>query len=131
MSILNTNMNNGIIAAKVMLIIAFVLLIVYGVDEAVSRASSKGGRESIGFLPLSAMVRGLVFGGSSIVLSVIAFFTAKDISRFVCIMLLINGILITVGGVVASSAFVTALGVLIIALGVIKLFRDAKIAKTI
>jgi hypothetical protein len=120
----------GVTAAKVMLIIALALLIVYGLDTAVARTSSSDGMNT-GFLPINTMVRGLVFGGSSIALSVIAFFIAKDISRFVWVMLMINGALITTGGIVASSAPVTALGVLVIALGVIKRFRDARIAKII
>ncbi len=120
----------GVAAAKVMLVVALALLIVYGLDAAVARTSSTDAMGT-GFLPINTMVRGLVFGGSSIALSVIAFFIAKDISRFVWVMLMINGVLITTGGIVASSAPVTALGLLVIALGVIKRFRDARIAKII
>ncbi len=120
----------GVATAKVMLVVALALLIVYGLDAAVARTSSTDAMGT-GFLPINTMVRGLVFGGSSIALSVIAFFIAKDISRFVWVMLMINGVLITTGGIVASSAPVTALGLLVIALGVIKRFRDARIAKII
>lgn len=114
--------------AKVMVIAALALLIIYGVDEAVSRASVG---EGTGFLPMSTMVRGLALGGSAIALSIASFFIARDVSAFVWIMLIINGVLITVGGAVASSAVVTGLGVLVIALGVLKRFRDAKIAKAV
>jgi hypothetical protein len=120
----------GVTAAKVMLVVALALLIVYGLDAAVARTSSTDVM-STGFLPINTMVRGLLFGGSSTALSVIAFFIAKDISRFVWVMLMINGVLITTGGIIASSAPVTALGLLVIALGVIKRFRDARLAKII
>jgi len=126
---LNNSMK-GVTAAKVMLVVALALLIVYGLDAAVARTSSTDVM-STGFLPINTMVRGLLFGGSSTALSVIAFFIAKDISRFVWVMLMINGVLITTGGIIASSAPVTALGLLVIALGVIKRFRDARLAKII
>jgi len=126
---LNNSMK-GVTAAKVMLVVALALLIMYGLDAAVARTSSTDVM-STGFLPINTMVRGLLFGGSSTALSVIAFFIAKDISRFVWVMLMINGVLITTGGIIASSAPVTALGLLVIALGVIKRFRDARLAKII
>ncbi len=112
------------IIAKGMLIAALALLIIYGVDEAVSRASKD---EGTGFLPMNTMVRGLALGGSAIALSIVSFFLARDVSTFVWIMLIINGVLIAVGGAVASSAVVTGLGILVIALGILKRFMDAKI----
>ncbi len=121
--------------AKGLVIAALVLLIIYGIDEAVSRsmdgegeAESGRGRET-GFLHTSAMVRGLAFGGSAVALSIAAFFIARETSTFVWIMLIVNGVLIATGGAVAGSAPVTGLGALVIALGIIKRFRDAKIAR--
>lgn len=113
--------------AKGLVIAALILLIIYGVDEAASR-SMDGVRET-GFLPMDAMTRGLAFGGSAIALSIIAFFVAREVSTFVWIMLIINGVLIAAGGAIAGSAPVTGLGAVVIALGVIKRFRDTKIAR--
>lgn len=115
--------------AKGLVIASLVLLIIYGIDEAASRSMGDGGDREAGFLPLNAMVRGLAFGGSAIALSIAAFFIAREVSTFVWIMLIVNGILIAAGGAIAGSAAVTGLGALVIALGVIKRFRDAKIAR--
>lgn len=116
--------------AKGLVITALVLLIIYGADEAASRSMDDGedARET-GFLPMNAMVRGLAFGGSAIALSIAAFFVAREVSTFVWIMLIINGVLIAAGGAIAGSAPVAGLGALVIALGIIKRFRDAKIAR--
>lgn len=113
--------------AKGFLIAALILLLIYGADEAASRGIDEG-RET-GFLPMSAMVRGLAFGGSAIALSIAAFFIAREASAFIWIMLMVNGVLIAAGGAIAGSAPVTGLGALVIALGIIKRFRDAKIAR--
>ncbi|MFN4337316.1 MAG: hypothetical protein ACK4FV_07055 [Candidatus Nitrosocaldus sp.] len=115
--------------AKGLVIAALVLLIIYGIDEAASRAMDVKSERETGFLPTNAMVRGLVFGGSAIALSVAVFFIAREVSTFVWVMLIINGVLIAAGGAVAGSALVAGLGALVIALGIIKRFRDAKIAR--
>ncbi len=117
--------------AKGLVIAALVLLIIYGVDEAASRSMDGEGAKETGFLPVNAMVRGLAFGGSAIALSIATFFIAREVSTFVWIMLIINGVLIAIGGAVAGSAPVTGLGALVIALGIIKRFRDAKIARMV
>ncbi|GBC73372.1 hypothetical protein HRbin04_00770 [archaeon HR04] len=117
--------------AKGLVITALALLIIYGVDEAVSRSMEGEGADETGFLPTNAMVRGLAFGGSAIALSIATFFIAREVSTFVWIMLIINGVLIAIGGAVAGSAPVTGLGAVVIALGIIKRFRDAKIARMV
>ncbi|MEM4635568.1 MAG: hypothetical protein QXL44_06750 [Candidatus Nitrosocaldus sp.] len=115
--------------AKGLVITALALLIIYGADEAASRSMDGEDARETGFLPTNAMVRGLAFGGSAIALSIAAFFVAREVSTFVWIMLIINGVLIAAGGAIAGSAPVAGLGALVIALGIIKRFRDAKIAR--
>lgn len=134
----------------ILLLISLVLLIVYGLDvisanrikENVANDTSikENAVSTSGFLKLKESVRGGVFGGGAVVLSVLAFSTSiREKSSIVVILLLINGALI-VGGMTAlyiqslqqttikghfATVFGTmALGFLLVALGIVK-FRVA------
>lgn len=120
-------------ALKVSLILAgisVVLLAIYGADVAAG-----GNVAGKGFLPFDAMVRGMGFGGTSIILSIIAFFISrKESSKPLGILIIISGILIIIGGTTSLSMVgenaarayseggsLIAIGAFIVALGAIKL----------
>jgi hypothetical protein len=138
----------------ILLLISLVLLIVYGLDvisanrikENVANDTSikENAVSTSGFLKLKESVRGGVFGGGAVVLSVLAFsISIREKSSIVVILLLINGALI-VGGMTAlyiqslqqttikghfATVFGTmALGFLLVALGIVK-FRVASNTK--
>jgi hypothetical protein len=129
----------------ILLFISLALLIIYGADV-ISEASgsfyepfasvSNGGKS--GFLHLSPAIRGGVFGGGAVILSVIAFaISLREKSTLVVVLLLVNGGLIIAGMIgiaiedlaTGSSSTVygtIGLGILLIALGVVKIFITRK-----
>jgi uncharacterized membrane-anchored protein YitT (DUF2179 family) len=117
------------------------LLIIYGADVVV--AMSKSGQDVAksprGFLPFSEAVRGIAFGGTAVVMSIIAFIiTRKSPSRNIVILLIVNGGIILAGmfsimaqvAPTANSAKTIGstilMGILLIALGIIKSIYDKK-----
>ena len=120
----------------ILLFISLALLIIYGADVISSQASSNDGKS--GFLQLSPAIRGGVFGGGAVILSIIAFaISLREKSTLVVVLLLINGGLIIAGMIglaiedeaTGSSSTLygtTGLGILLIALGVVKIFITRK-----
>ena len=126
-----------------LLIASLILLIVYGADVAIA-ASSESGE---GFLPFDEAVRGGAFGGSAVVMSIIAFVIArKHYAPIVSALLFVNGGLIIAGMIAliaqgalaseeASSALRTigstiAMGGILIGLGAWKLLTDRRVLAT-
>jgi hypothetical protein len=119
----------------ILLFISLALLIIYGADVISSQSSSNDGKS--GFLQLSPAIRGGVFGGGAVILSIIAFaISLREKSTLVVVLLLVNGGLIIAGmiglaiedGATGSSTLygTTGLGILLIALGVVKIFITRK-----
>jgi hypothetical protein len=119
----------------ILLFISLALLIIYGADVMFAQSSSSDGKT--GFLQLDHAVRGGVFGGGAVILSIIAFaISLKERSTLVAVLLFINGGLIIAGmiglatqeGTNESSTLygTTGLGILLIALGVVKVFITRK-----
>ncbi len=123
-----------------LLIASLILLLVYGADVGVASFSPQGQ----GFLPFDEATRGVAFGGSAVIMSIIAFVIArKEYSPIVSALLFVNGGLIIAGmialvaqGSVASEDTSTilrsigstiAMGALLIGLGAWKLSIDRKI----
>ena len=119
----------------ILLFISLALLIIYGADVISSQESSNDGKS--GFLQLSPAIRGGIFGGGAVILSIIAFaISLREKSTLVVVLLLINGGLIIAGMIgltiqeptTGSSTLygTTGLGILLIALGVVKIFITRK-----
>ena len=88
------------IASEVLVSIALALLVIYILDVGVSMLNN-----SDGFLPLSAKERGMIFGGGSIILFVIAFGIGINVaSRLLTVLLIIGGAIM--GTTVLISSFV-------------------------
>lgn len=117
----------------ILLLISLALLIIYGTDVAYSNSGPVKSHQ--GFLKISEAIRGSVFGGGAVILSIIAFaisFKAK--SNLVIMLLIINGGIIVAGisavalqssGEISRSTMMTiygtiGLGILLIGLGIIK-----------
>src|SRR3712207_265063 len=86
-----------------LLIASLILLVIYGADVAIASSSPQGQ----GFLPFDEAVRGIAFGGSAVIMSIIAFVIArKEYAPIVSILLFVNGGLIIAGmiGLVAQGA---------------------------
>jgi hypothetical protein len=113
------------------------LLVIYGMD-----VISGGGTAGNGFLPLSAMERGIGFGGPPIVLSIVSFFISRnEASKTLGIMIIVSGILIIIGGIISIFSGIAdntarmaeegggliGIGALIIALGSIKLKKSKSV----
>jgi hypothetical protein len=120
-------MTKGI--ATGLLVASLVLLIIYGLDAAASTSSP----EEVGFLPLGASVRGIAFGGSAVVMSIIGFvITRKEHVPIVSTVLIVNGTLIVAGmlifpaGSIISMASTIAMGATLIGLGIWKVAIDRK-----
>jgi hypothetical protein len=126
-----------------LLIASLILLIVYGADVAV--AASSPDRE--GFLPFDEAVRGGAFGGSAVVMSIIAFVIArKEYAPTVSALLFVNGGLIIAGmiALIAQGALASqdssgtlrtigstlAMGGILVGLGAWKLVADRKVLDT-
>jgi hypothetical protein len=88
------------IASEVLVSVALALLVIYILDVGVSMLNN-----SDGFLPLSAKERGMIFGGGSIILFVIAFGIGINVaSRLLTVLLIIGGAIM--GTTVLISSFV-------------------------
>ena len=127
--------------AKGLLIASLILLLVYGADVGVASFSPQGQ----GFLPFDEATRGVAFGGSAVIMSIIAFVIArKEYSPIVSALLFVNGGLIIAGmialvaqslaaseedtsSVLRSIGPTIAMGALLIGLGAWKLSIDRKI----
>lgn len=115
---------------------SLLLLILYGIDVAVmfsSAAYNETLRDIRGILPLNPVMRGIVFGGGAVGMSVAAFVVAKkEPSMLVPLLLFVNGGLIIVGiltfasGSIISVITTTMLGATLIGLGVWKFYLDRK-----
>jgi hypothetical protein len=120
-----------------LLIASLILLIIYGADVAIASSSPQGQ----GFLPFNEAIRGGVFGGGAVIMSIIAFVIArKEYAPIVSSLLFVNGGLIIAGmialvaqGSVASEDIsdtlraigpTIAMGVLLIGLGAWKVLID-------
>jgi hypothetical protein len=123
-----------------LLIASLILLIIYGADVAIASSSPQGQ----GFLPFNEAIRGGVFGGGAVIMSIIAFVIArKEYAPIVSSLLFVNGGLIIAGmialvaqGSVASEDIsdtlraigpTIAMGVLLIGLGAWKVLIDRNI----
>ena len=84
-----------------LLSISLILLIIYGMDVLAASTTSPEGVMGQGFLPFGEQVRGIVFGGGPVVMSIIAFIISRKVpSIIVSVLLFINGGLIIVGIIV-------------------------------
>jgi len=88
--------------AIILLIISLGLLIIYGIDVLVASQSQIGDEK--GFLPLNEAVRGGIFGGGAVALSVIGFALGrKEPNKPIPVLLFINGGLIILGMFIVMS----------------------------
>lgn len=130
--------------AIILLLISLGLLITYGLDVMVASQSetdavTEGGGQ--GFIPLNEAVRGSIFGGGAVALSIIGFVLGrKEPSKTIPILLFINGGLIILGLliVMAMANFevdqktmrtigsTMLLGGILIGLGIAKIIIDKK-----
>ena len=113
--------------AKAFAISALILFLISGVDA----TNALGGGD---LLPLSSMVRGMIFGFGSVALATAAFFVSvKRGSILVSILLIVTGTLMVIAGVVSTRGLTLIwfpgpiifhfLGFWIIALGIVKNVR--------
>lgn len=130
--------------APILLLIALGLLIIYGLDTMVASQSMKIDEtqpvdpefSSIGFLPMNEAVRGGIFGGGAMILSLLGFVIGRnDPSKSISILLFINGGLIILGMIMVMALNVLEsgedvmktvgstmlFGGILIALGIIKI----------
>jgi hypothetical protein len=114
--------------AKALAIAALILFLISGVDVA---TNAPGGGD---LLPLSSMVRGMIFGFGAVALATAAFFVSvKRESSLVSILLIVTGTLMVIAGVVSTRGLTLIwfpgpiiflfLGFWIIALGIVKIVR--------
>ncbi len=114
--------------AKALAIAVLILFLISGVDVA---TNAPGGGD---LLPLSSMVRGMIFGFGAVALATAAFFVSvKRESSLVSILLIVTGTLMVIAGVVSTRGLTLIwfpgpiiflfLGFWIIALGIVKNVR--------
>ena len=114
--------------AKALAVAALILFLISGVDVA---TNAPGGGD---LLPLSSMVRGMIFGFGAVALATAAFFVSvKRGSILVSILLVVTGTLMVIAGVVSTRGLTLIwfpgpiiflfLGFWIIALGIVKNVR--------
>ncbi|MGH9981271.1 MAG: hypothetical protein ACRD6U_06940 [Nitrososphaeraceae archaeon] len=92
--------------AIILLLISLGLLIIYGIDVMVATQSETGAvtGEAQGFLPLNEAIRGSIFGGGAVALSIIGFALGrKEPNNTIPILLFINGGLIILGLVIVMA----------------------------
>ena len=126
-----------------LLSISLILLIIYGMDVLAASTTSPEGVMGQGFLPFGEQVRGIVFGGGPVVMSIIAFIISRKVpSIIVSVLLFINGGLIIVGIIVTvvqanfsseemanmgrTAGSTVLFGLLLIGLGTWKIITDRK-----
>lgn len=124
--------------------ISLILLIIYGMDVLAASTTSPEGVMGQGFLPFGEQVRGIVFGGGAVVISIIAFIISRKVpSIIVSVLLFINGGLIIVGIIVTvvqanfsseemanmgrTAGSTVLFGLLLIGLGIWKIISDRKV----
>lgn len=124
--------------------ISLILLIIYGMDVLAASTTSPEGVMGEGFLPFGEQVRGIVFGGGPVVMSIIAFIISRKVpSIIVSVLLFINGGLIIVGIIVTvvqanfsseemanmgrTAGSTVLFGLLLIGLGIWKIISDRKV----
>ncbi len=124
--------------------ISLILLIIYGMDVLAASTTSPEGVMGQGFLPFGEQVRGIVFGGGPVVISIIAFIISRKVpSIIVSVLLFINGGLIIVGIIVTvvqanfsseemanmgrTAGSTVLFGLLLIGLGIWKIITDRKV----
>ena len=130
--------------AIILLLISLGLLLIYGIDVMVASQSETDavtGGGGQGFLPLNEAVRGSIFGGGAVALSIIGFALGrKEPNKTIPILLFINGGLIILGLliVLAMANFeidqkttrtigsTMLLGGILIGLGIAKIVIDKK-----
>lgn len=131
--------------AIALLLASLALLVIYGADVLVAQAKIPEdlSSERRGFLPFDESVRGSVFGGAAVVMSIIAFAIArKERAPAVAALLFVNGGLVIAGMVVliaqgalsaedSSGAIRTvgstmAMGAVLVGLGAWKAAGDGK-----
>jgi hypothetical protein len=125
--------------AIILLIISLGLLITYGIDVMVASEAKVDGER--GFLPLNDSIRGGIFGGGAVALSVIGFAIGrKEPNNAIPILLFINGGLIILGMIIVMSIHkfdseqdvmrtigsTILFGGILIGLGIAKIFIDKK-----
>ena len=130
--------------AIILLLISLGLLLIYGIDVMVASKSETDavtGEGGQGFLPLNEAVRGSIFGGGAVALSIIGFALGrKEPNKTIPILLFINGGLIILGLLIllAMANFeidqktartigsTMLLGGILIGLGIAKIVIDKK-----
>lgn len=137
--------------AIALLLASLILLVVYGADVIIAAASSSHpiggstiGRSARGFLPFNEAIRGSVFGGGAVIMSILGFVIGKkEPSITVSALLFINGGLIIAGmmtliaqgvlssgnasGAVRTIGSTIAMGAVLLGLGFWKTMSDRKI----
>ncbi len=123
--------------AIAMSVISIAMLIIYGLD--VMSAGSESGNEKIGFLHMSASVRGPIFGIIPSAMLIISYFiTRKEPSKLVGALMIGGGALIMAGtGIILATqgsgmdergtrefGAVVAIGIIIVILGGIKIKKS-------
>jgi hypothetical protein len=131
--------------AIILLLISLGLLIIYGIDVMVATQSQTDavtvGEGGQGFLPLNEAVRGSIFGGGAVALSIIGFTLGrKEPNKIIPILLFINGGLIILGLPIVMAMLnfevdqktmrtigsTMLLGGILIGLGIVKIVIDKK-----
>lgn len=113
--------------AKALAIAALILFLISGIDVA---TNATGGD----LLPLSSMVRGMIFGFGAVAVATAAFFVSMNRgSILVSILLIVTGTLMAIAGMVSTSGLTLIwfpgpiiflfLGFWLIALGIVKNVR--------
>jgi hypothetical protein len=138
---------NRLAISMSLLIVSLILLIIYGADVLTASSNSPAGIRGKGFLPFEEEIRGGVFGGGAVIMSIVGFIISrKEPSKIVSSLLFINGgfiiagIIITIaqanlssediGGMEPTAGFTILLGVILIGLGVWKTMHDKKIVSS-
>jgi heme/copper-type cytochrome/quinol oxidase subunit 3 len=138
---------NKVAVSIVLLSISLIFLVIYGADVLTASINSPSGLRGKGFLPFEEEIRGGVFGGGPVIMSIIAFIIGrKEPSKTISSLLFINGgliiigIIITIaqanasseniGGMERTVSFTILLGAILIGLGVVKTMHDKKIVSS-
>lgn len=113
--------------AKVLAVAALILFLISGIDVATNAAGGD-------LLPLSSMVRGMIFGFGAVAVATAAFFVSMNRgSILVSILLTVTGTLMAIAGMVSTRGLTLIwfpgpiiflfLGFWLIALGIVKNVR--------
>src|ERR687891_1960124 len=138
---------NRVTISIVLLSISLIFLVIYGADVLTASINSPSGLRGKGFLPFEEEIRGGVFGGGAVIMSIIGFVVGrKEPSKTISSLLFINGGLIIVGiiitialaslssentgGMERTAGFTILLGAILIGLGVWKAMDDKKIVSS-